>query len=283
MKPFFGIDLTKDKKNTHLNANEFITATVPADMIQRLEEAGDAVENVLKTAKLPLWMRIIKFIAEIVGLILFLSLFNTVMEVGFTALRESLLFVILDVVCISIWGVFAYLEKKKNKEVLEADQSQCALSAVQQNLQNSYDSLKVPRDAASLDILIFYYKMKGEKLIACPASSHTDSYLNIDMRVYIQKDFLCFADTENVYSIPLSALESIETVKKRIPMAGWNKEDAFNEGIYKPYKITTDNVGRFWVKSYHILTFNLNNEKYGIYFPSYELSQIEKITGLRAE
>ena len=70
----------------------------------------------------------------------------------------------------------------------------------------------------------------------------------------------------------------IHTVKKHIRIAGWNKDEEFNKGMYKQYKLTTDNYGCVHCKQYHVLEINHQGESYGIYFPSYELPTLEECT-----
>lgn len=76
---------------------------------------------------------------------------------------------------------------------------------------------------------------------------------------------------------------SIITVKKRAVMMSWNKDEAYNKGVYKQYKLVEDNLGRVSGKNYHILELNSGGERWGIYFPRYELPVFEEITGLKAD
>lgn len=42
-------------------------------------------------------------------------------------------------------------------------------------------------------------------------------------------------------------------------------------------------MGILWIKPHHILVIEQDGEEYGIYFPAYELSTFERLTGLSAE
>lgn len=63
----------------------------------------------------------------------------------------------------------------------------------------------------------------------------------------------------------------------------WNKDEAYNKGVYKQYKLVEDNLGRVSGKNYQILELNSGGERWGIYFPRYELPVFEEITGLKAD
>lgn len=63
----------------------------------------------------------------------------------------------------------------------------------------------------------------------------------------------------------------------------WNKDEAYNKGVYKQYKLVEDNLGRVSGKNYQILELNSGGKRWGIYFPCYELPVFEEITGLKAD
>ena len=78
-------------------------------------------------------------------------------------------------------------------------------------------------------------------------------------------------------------LKSIQTVKKRIAIPSWNKEEGPTEGEFKPYKMTVNDMDMVFFKPYYILVGERNGEEYGIYFPCYELAVFENLTGLKAD
>ena len=108
-------------------------------------------------------------------------------------------------------------------------------------------------------------------------------YYNVDIKAYATEEGLHLADLEHVYTFKPSELVGIKTVHKRIVIPLWNKEEGVNEGTYKPYKITPLNTGDFSFKNHHILEIEREGERYGVYFPCYELDIFERLTGLKAE
>ena len=108
------------------------------------------------------------------------------------------------------------------------------------------------------------------------------AYVNLEVKVYVKDGQLCLADTESVYAFPLDELTGIRTVKQRIAVPSWNKDEKPTAGIYKPYKLAVANTGYIYFKPYYILELNHYGTPCGIYFPSYELPTVERLTGLRA-
>ena len=73
------------------------------------------------------------------------------------------------------------------------------------------------------------------------------------------------------------------TVNEKIAVPDWNKDTPPTKGEFKQFELTVDNLNRIIVPGYHILELDCNGEKWGIYFPCYELPTFESITGLSAE
>ena len=84
------------------------------------------------------------------------------------------------------------------------------------------------------------------------------------------------------YRFPIDSFQRISTVKKRIIIGQWHKEERHNKGEYKQYKISTNQYG-YSLKNYHALELERFGETYGIYFPAYELHVFESLTHLSAE
>ena len=64
---------------------------------------------------------------------------------------------------------------------------------------------------------------------------------------------------------------------------GWNKETAFNKGVYKNYKIRMNDFGMYAVKPYYSLQILSGGEEYEIRIPPYEREEVERLTGRTAE
>ncbi|MBE7074931.1 MAG: hypothetical protein E7376_03030 [Clostridiales bacterium] len=281
MKPIFGIDITTDKKNTKMNAEEFIIRTTSNACQQNIKTAEKNYEVAEKLEKLPTFLNIIKYACGILGLISVTAIFESGIDIGFAQAYKNASYIIwISFALIIIWLILCFISHKKKK--LHKSETNHAISVLDQNIKNSYEDLNIPETASNLDILGFCYKIKNDEPVVKSVGLSITPYINLNSKIFIENNNLCIADAENVYAFSLEKLKSIKTIKKSITLPFWNKEELPNDDKYKEYKIVV-NMGFVLVKFYYILELEHNNQTYGIYFPNYELPTIEKITGIIAE
>lgn len=281
MKPFLGIDLTLDKKNEQPNGEAFLVASPSAAMAQSFENSMDKAEQTVESAKLPLVLRIIQTICFCVGMIFALGLVRALGEVTIVeAYRNAPWVVWITGVCLSIWGILKIISKIKEKSVMGTEESTRAISHLEGVSNAVYAELAVPDTAKAVDILFFYYKNRDGQIKVLEKGLQITQYFNPEFRIFKDEENLYLANLEGKYAFPLSALKTIHTVKKHIRILSWNKDEQLNKGIYKQYKLTTDNYGCVHAKCYHILEVDHSGESFGIYFPCYELPIFAELTGL---
>ena len=287
MKPFLGVDITYDKTNSNTNGDCFITAT-PSDLLSSTLDAttDDAMAVVDKIKKLlPLPLRILKSGSGMAALMIFASLVTSLIKKDSVSLAQAYqnageVFWICGI-CTILWLLLTLIERKKFQKFQETGKPDQVMSQLNRVAEAIFFELGVPEHAAQMDIFNLVYKIKDGKPVPKSPGSEIPPFVNFEMRVFIQGDYLCLANTAHKYSIPLSSLTRICTVNKRITVPEWNKDIPHHAGVYKPYKIT-ENDGIYSLKPYHILEFTYEGEVWGIYFPAYELPVMESITGLTA-
>ncbi len=285
MKPFLGINLTDNKKNTETNGEEFLVARTSSVMSRILDESGETVSNVVEQSKLPLPFRILQGACGVVGAITAASLFKALAksdELTIDAAYQNAPWLFwLAGGCIIVWLILRLTSNKKASTVLQKDESTQALSKLESVLDTVYAELSVPETAEFVDVLSFYYKIKDGKIKVC--EKFLTQYFNPEYKIFADSENLYLANTEGKYAFPKSDIQRISTVKKHIRIASWNKEERFNKGEYKQYKLTSDNYGSIHCKSYCVLEISKNNEMWNVYFPCYELPVLEELTGLKAQ
>lgn len=289
MKPFLGIDLTVNKKNEAFNGEEFVVATPDPSLARSLESSSENAEEAIEKSKLPLPVRIGRWICGVLGVLAILGILKALggedgVSLGEAYQNASWIFW-LGGACLVTWALLMLIGLRKQKAVLEADESTQALDHLDRMCKAVFLDLKVPEDAKEVDILSFFYKVKNDEIKVCEKVLQTAPYQNPIFHIFTDSEHLYLANLEGKYAIPLSALKVIRTVKKTIPIriTEWNKDEAYNKGIYKQYKLQEDDYGCIACKTYHILEFEHGTEQWGIYFPCYELPVIEELTGLKAE
>ena len=278
MKPFFCIDITSDKKNEASNGSEFITRTASKQKVEEFENKQEELEQTIKKSQLPLWIRIVKYILGVFFLINSIACIRAGLS---TALKNAPILVIVGAVCGILWVILQIISKVKEKKVLENENAEQQSEEIDRDFKLIHKELDVPENAAEIDVLIFKYKLKNGEIRPHTSGFQTTAYVNLTVKIYETLNELHIADLENVYSFDKSELRAISTVNKRIAVPLWNKEEEPTKGIYKPYKMTVNNVGDVFLKPYHILEIERNNQLFGLYFPCYELETVEKLTGLR--
>ncbi len=286
MKPFLGIDLTADKKNEQLNGAVFLISEPSSALAQTLKTSLERANGTIEQSKLPLPLRIVQWICGIVGALIALGILKSLGNEGVSLEKAyqnaSWLFWVAGP-CLLIWLILKILSMRKEKTVLEKDENTHVFSNLDGVCDAIYTELLVPHDAKEVDLLSFYYKTKGSELKVCEKAMQITPYFNPVFKVFADSEKLYLANLEGKYAFPLSSVRSIRTVKKHIRVPDWNKKEAYNKGLYKQYKLTTDNYNCIHCKSYHILEIDRNGELWGIYFPCYELPVFESITGLTAQ
>ncbi len=276
MKPFLGVDLTTDKKNGQVNGIEFLVQTPSTALSNTLEVSSEKAEKTVNKAKLPLLFRIIQFVCGIAALLIAGGTLNADVSLAEGYSNAPWLFWAAGI-CAVTWLILWIWSKSKAKTVLETDESAQTFSHLESVASAIYKELAVPDDAKDVDILFFFYKVKNGEIKLVEKTIATQ-YFNPEFKIFTDEENLYLANLEGKYAFPLSSIKKLHTVKKHIRIAGWNKEEKHNKGIYKQYKLTTDNYGCIHCKQYYILEINHQGESHGIYIPCYELPVLEECT-----
>lgn len=287
MKPFLGIDLTTNQKNEQMNGGEFVVAKPNLSLTRSLESTSENVDETIEKSKLPLPIRIGHWICGAVGVLIAIGIIKALGgEDGGTlseAYQNASWLFWLGGACLVVWALLKLVSMRKEKNVLETEESSQAFNNLDKTCEAILADLKVPQDSREIDILFFFYKVKNDSIKVCEKGLQIAPYINPIFHIFTDSENLYLANLEGKYAIPLSQIEAIKSIKKTIRITEWNKDEAFNKGIYKQYKLSEDNYGCIICKGYHILEFEHENELWGIYFPCYELPLIEELTGLKAD
>ncbi len=277
MKPFLGIDLTTNKKNEQINGTEFLVQTPSAALANTLEDSSEKAEKTIETAKLPLLFRIIQFFCGIAALVITGGILKADVSLVEGYRNAPWLYWVAGI-CAVVWLILWLLSKQKAKTVFETEESEQTFSHLEGTANAIYQELSVPGDAKTIDILSFFYKIKDGEIKVQEKSMQVFQYFNPEFKIFTDEENLYLANLEGKYAFPLSSIVKIHAVKKHIRIAGWNKDEKYNKGIYKQHRLTTDNYGCIHCKQYYILEITHQGDSYGIYIPCYELATLEECT-----
>ncbi|MBQ4556788.1 MAG: hypothetical protein IJA60_03980 [Clostridia bacterium] len=290
MKPFIGIDLTENRKNERFNGEEFVVATASEDNLKEFKSISDSAKKLYKKTKFPLALRILQklcIIASAVFAVLIIketvgdiegsrfdvvAAFNNTPWIFWSALG-----------CFVAWIVLNIASRINTMVAMKRYAGYHASSKLSSVADDIYEEFDIPIDAINIDLLSFKYKNKKGKLKIKKGSKRIATFVNYQFKAYLSDKKLYLADLENKYAFPLDKMSAIHTVKANTFVPSWHKDLSIDKGIYKNYSLKKDDYGFIHFKNYHILELEHKGEKFGIYFPSYELFAFEAFTGLTAE
>ena len=280
MKPFYGVDITHDKKNKNINSKEFITVTVDKELDEAcLEEINEFYSKSAKAD--PLLLNLFNKLSGMFGLYLIAMLLVKGLEVGFDRVfGGNLVSMFIIGVALLVCYVVTYFILKNRKKTAFGDKSEEEAEAeMNKHLDYLHTSMGVPDYAEDVDVLIFTYKMENGE----PVPGDGDLEIPMDFKAYSDSGALHLSDGAAVYSFNIKDMSGIRTVEKKIGLICWNKKVESTDAKYEKYITPSKKHSHGMIDKYHILEIERDGEITGIYFPSYELPTFERLTGVTAE
>lgn len=285
MKPLFSRDLTENRKNREQNGEEFLVQAPSLLLTSRLESANASVMETIRRSRLPLALWLLKMLCGGFAALLLAILVLLVVKDGMAGAYAAGAWIFWCAGGCSLAFILLFaLEKNREQEALRDGDAEDRLFALSSAAEAIYAELNVPETAKEIDVLLFCYRVKNGEPRPRPRNAmHPTQYSIFSPLTYVEDDRFVLACLEGKYAVPLSALKSIRTVRRRITFAGWNKDTAPTDKSFKPFLSGFDLNGYVRCRWYHVLEFEANGETWGLYFPNYELQTVEELTGLKAD
>lgn len=282
MKPFLGIDLTTDKKNEKFDGLEFLVMEPSEALTKSFEDSQGNAEETVKKANIPVLIRVFQYVSLFVVIVLGKSIAKNTLPFSEAYQNAPWLywgFGLSFLLCIGLW----YLGKKRAENVLSTDESVQTFSRLEGVAASIYAELGVPAYAKNVDVLSFFYKNDNGEIKLKEKPMQMFKYINFEYKIFSDSENFYLVNCDGKFSFPLRDIVSVKKIKKHITFSSWNKEEKYNKGIYKEYKITEDKYGTMHGKGYVLIEVKHNGESFGIYLPDYELPVIEEITRIKAQ
>lgn len=282
MKPFYGIDRTENKKNTFREGDCFIAASTSRAVSSAMERAAEGAAVQLRKAKLPFPLGGIRALCGWTAALMFIGIIRALGNVTLLEGYENAPFLFwLTGICGAVWLVLTVIGAVIRKNVQATEDFTVAVKRMEDQVDAAFRELGVPGDAKDVDVIAISHRWKNGKLKPVAYGLETSERTTEPFKVFLREDRLCFATPEHRYEFRLSELQVLRSVKKHIYSKGWNKEEDYDEGFYKPYKLTVDNYGRIHMRSYGLLELEHEGIRWAIWLPPYELNYISALTGLK--
>lgn len=271
-KNVFGLELETQK----IDGGRLVLREIDKELQTRqetLEKESSAYE---KKAELPLWVKIIMYACIYIGLLGFVAIVRN--EDAFTVDKTATIIGLVVCGVLLLVALFIWLlGKSKSKEAVKSEEFQEVEKKTNELIEESFESLGVPKEYKTVDVFVFPYKLKkGKVKRAVPFAD----YINASVRLFVEEGKLCLADLSLVVGIPLENIERIVKVDKRATSLGWTKEEGYNEGVYKQYKIRVNSYGTLFIKPYYKIEFSVEAQPFELIVPCYDIQPFVELTGL---
>ena len=282
MKPFYGIDRTENKKNTFREGDCFIAASTSRAVSSAMERAAEGAAVQLRRSKLPFPLGGIRTVCGWAAALLLFSIIRALRSVTLLEGYENAPFLFwLTGICGAVWLVLTVIGAVIRKNVQATEDFTVAVKRMEDQVDAAFRELGVPQNAKDVDVIAISHRWKNGKLKPVAYGLETSERTTEPFKVFLREDRLCFATPEHRYEFDRAELQVLRSVKKHIYSKGWNKEEDYDEGFYKPYKLTVDNYGRIHMRSYGLLELEHEGIRWAIWLPPYELNYISALTGLK--
>lgn len=275
MKNLFGIF----KKSNGNNFEKFVIRKLSDDNSKIIDNLSNEGKQLTKEKVPPQWLSYVSIFAIMIGLLFAVSILLA--KDGFvSALQTRGYFFYIGIGLFLVGLIVQIIVRVKTKKSNSDPEVEEYVLKVKKAVKECEFELEVPETAASIDILFTVLKKnkKGEEKLS---QTVLVQYINQELKVFVEKDSICFADNTMVVGIPLDSVKGIKMIKKRIPLPQWNKSEPFNGPTYKQYKLYTNRRGFvfIWCKPYYEIDLDIDNESYYFLIPCYEKDSFLKVIG----
>ena len=138
--------------------------------------------------------------------------------------------------------------------------------------------LGIPDNAVDMDFFSFFYREGPEGIFAIKPFD----YMTLEMFAYAEDGYLRIADYNDVYSISIADMVSVERMDTQITVLGWSKDESFDSETYAEYGFYQNDDGFVVMPYYYVIKINVpeEDEEYALLIPPYEAKAFSELTGV---
>ena len=286
MKPFLALDKTKKQDKAMLNGAEFKVQEVPMELFRKYRKISENNRQLKAKAELPNILRIAQVFFGLGSLICLFSLFTAFYDKGAVDHQNCIDKILGVFICAVIFAVSYFYGNYRKKKILESDEAKNNNVLISEVVKELEESLEVPENAATTEILAFAYKVTGENCEIITDKSGYKKADNCKFKMYEEDGSLIFCALDKKFAFPMDSIKELIKVKEELLLSYWHKTSPYNSEDYKEYKLKREN-GKIIINEYLSLILIIENgeEKsaWTINFPIYEIKTVEQITNLKAK
>ena len=239
MKVLFGTDITKDKKNTAVDGDEFILRSLPESLTEKRNKAFE--KEIDRAGSTAMRFRIIRVIGNILlffGLLGIVEVFEDEAGMSLSLMREAILqnilwFSVLFVAFSLGVLILVICEAKRKKKMTEYEKDDAIED--KKYIQHALTVLGVPKSAKNVDIICPNYVIRNGEPVLKPLKVF--GLLNVELKLFSDESAVYIANAENLYFIGFTDIERISKHNGKLNLMFWNKNTGYNEEKYQKYNI----------------------------------------------
>ena len=250
MIPIFCTDKNRIDESDAMGGREFLAKTVSPPLRKDLRDCDERIAKAAKKLTLPIGLRLLLWYCLGMGISVLYAALLSIKHA-----REDLwIFSGIGVAFLATAGLIAFWGILRKRKMLKSREREKLAADTEKARRNALAELGVPNNAETAEVLTFFYKIKKGRVT--PVYYGGAVFSLVELRLWRDGQNLYAADLEQVYAFPLTSLRRLTGVEKT---------------IY---------IDRIPLLRHYILELRHQGQDYGIYFPSYYVETVEKLTGL---
>ena len=276
MKNLLGYNI--NSPDGKFDGEEFVLRKIDSDLNLRQKNLAEEGALLEKSSAFPFWLSILKYILFLAGCILLGGGLDALAD-GDAPLAKMEAnglwwFIGVGAAAFLAAAVLALLEWRKRKTVKGSSAFRDFSERTEKLNAQSYEALRVPENAALIDVFSLSYKPRAKK----PTPAFGSNYFLAEAAAFREENLFCIADVERAFGIPLEKIKRVLCVKKSASFVGWNKSAPPGK---PPYKVRSNQYGMHFVKPFYALEIS-GSEEFYLLFPAYEWETVAPLLGDRA-
>ncbi len=275
MKPFYWIDKT-NKHNYTRNTESFVAQRITKENVEAISNLTSHIDKKAKKKDLPLFF----YLLEYVAFLIIIGIVPSIIKAGVIT-PYGLLLSSVFVASILYLVIIKRIDKKREKAFLEDKNIHKAYSRSVEIYKQTLLSFNLPKNAQLADIFTNSYEIEDGQYKLHSQTKKFDRFFNEEEFIYVENGALCIVNSKKKIVVPGFQPKFIQRVDKSVSFPNWNKKESHMSEKFKLYSVKYDGYA-YICKYYYILHFDVNGERWCLYFPPYELPFFESITGLKA-
>ena len=250
MIPIFCTDKNRIDEADPMGGREFLAKTVSPPLRKDLRDCDERIAKAANKLVLPTGLRLIALFCLGMGIPMVYAALLSIKHA-----REDLwIFAGIGVAFLATAGLIVFWGFRRKRKMLNSGDREKLAADTEKARRNALAELGVPSTAETAEVLTFFYKIKKGRVT--PVYYGGAVFSLVELRLWRDGQNLYAADLEQVYAFPLASLRRLTGVEKT---------------IY---------IDRIPLLRHYILELRHQGQDYGIYFPSYYVETVEKLTGL---